>query len=162
MNVRKIVGTAIASAYFFMSCSAFAGGSTTEVQAFNSARDSWVIYISTGQEGDTELVWSESLKRLATSESADADAYLARLALFRLDGALGSEFGCAASKRGRRLENLLKEQARRFSSVKFCSQLAFENGLQVKRLCASRQDYQVLVRGLSALPSPDAEGACSY
>lgn len=162
MNVRKIVPRAIASAYFFISCFAFAGGSTSEIQAFNSARDSWVTYISTGLEGETELIWSEALKKLATSESAVADAYLARLALFRLDGALGSEFGCAASKRGKRLANLLKEQARRFSSMKFCPQLALENGLQAQRLCASRQEYQVLVKGLSVLPSSDAEGACNY
>jgi hypothetical protein len=162
MKFRKLAYAAITFACFSMSPFACAGGSTSDIQAFNSARDSWVTYMSTGQEGETELIWSDALKKLAMSESADADIYLARLALFRLDGAIGSEFGCAASKRGSGLAVQLKEQARRFSSMKFCSRLALENRLQERRLCASRKEYQVLVKGLSELPSPDVEGACSY
>lgn len=108
------------------------------------------------------MVWAEALKALALSQSKAANRYLLELSLFRLDGAIASEFTCAASKKDMQFAKLLEEQRKRFAQSNSCHELAKEKSIAIENLCRTEAEFQRLVKGLRKLPLNDEVGACAW
>lgn len=137
-------------------------GESVEGKAFLECRKAFVEILKEPTASDASLRWASNLKTLALSKASNADLYLVRLGLFKLDGEAGSEYSCAASKRDRSFSVLLGRQLESFRKANSCWQYAALAKLDAARTCASQREFSLLVRQFRQVPLPDREGACSY
>ena len=135
----------------------------TDVDAYNKAKNAFIRYKTTYELGNLESEWSDGMKILAFSNSRTADVFLSELALFSLDGAIGEEFTCAASKRGTALSKELIKRLKTFDVSNKCADAVKSLGLKVNDICASRVEFARLVNAYRKMPQKDTgESACSY
>lgn len=137
------------------------GIDATEREAYSQAVEVLVELQAPPPGSDASLRWSAGLKVLAQSKAKVADGYLADLALFKLDGEVGSEWSCAASKRAKNFAVFMNKQLARFGKGNSCAQLASARKLDAQQLCASRKEFERRVEQTHRVPQPDEDGACS-
>lgn len=137
------------------------GSDSPEAQALRQAVEAFIELQAPPPASDASIRWSASLRALAQSKSQIADRYLVELALFKLDGEIGSEWSCAASKRARHFSSLMRRQMLAFAQDNSCTKLASARKLDAKQLCASKKEFGRHVEQTRNVPLPDEDGACS-
>jgi hypothetical protein len=137
------------------------GADSPEAQAFRQGVKAFIELQAPPPASDASIRWSASLRTLAQSKSQLADGYLVELALFKLDGEIGSVWSCAASKRAQRFSALMRRQMNAFAQDNSCTRLASAHKLDAKQLCASKKEFDRRVEQTRDVPQPDEDGACS-
>jgi hypothetical protein len=137
------------------------GADSVEQLAFLQGVEAAVELQASPTASNAAVRWSASLRALAQSKAQSADMYLVDLALFNLDGELGVEWSCAASKRGKRFSFLMQRQLTAFADDNSCKRLALARNLDAQKLCASKKEFGRRVIQTRDVPQPDEDGACS-
>ena len=161
MRYPPLVACMMAVIGVFVHPSHAMGIDATEREAYFQAVEAFVELQHPPPGSDASLRWSTSLKVLAQSKAKVADRYLADLALFKLDGEVGSEWSCAASKRAKNFSVLMNKRLARFGGDNSCAQLASARKLDAQQLCASRKEFERRVEKNHRVPQPGDDGACS-
>lgn len=113
---------------------------------------------------DEEKIWDDSLKTLVLSSSEEGDKYLAKLAAYPADGALGENFSCAATHRmathGKFFLRYLQEYRDHYEKFKPCSSA----GLEIGVVCMNKEQYASMVKNYATLegkPEDNSDVDCS-
>ena len=122
-------------------------------------------------EGPSDIIWDHYLVTLASSPSQEGDRYLARLAFFVVDGAVGEDFGCAMWHREKthrmRFLKYLRQARDNYETMSPCLAPEFKKEKDAPVLqCIAKDQYTKLVQMNDAPESNagDAEGEedCSH
>jgi hypothetical protein len=142
------------------SCSAADSSASALAESYDNAVHSLTYRPNGKKMPDAERQWVTTLELLSGSDTPEADQYLARLALFSLDGVFAEEYGCAAAKRSQRFSRELRRQLERFESDNACHAFLAANPGAAGGICSTRKEFTVTFNEFRHLPLADRAGAC--